>query len=713
MPTATLRGHWAVPFFELRFGYQDQTPGGILLREWVKRLADRRWVPETKSWIMFAFAGHDPLKVLDRAGFDVDLDRFVWPTELDRPDSLIEGLSEPVVRRWKTTPGKFLVFPRFTGQEKTERLLRGHGSWDANKRWFVASAVDLVDNKGIALPHLSFGKKTVEDVVSRAEAVRKADLSHARSVTKIATTSKGAEDPEAAAEISRVVAEVGDIPDDFELTPFPYQRLGALAAMTGRTLIADSPGLGKTYTALATAAIKKWKRILLVVPPVVLTHWAGKVAEAGMAQPLPKRTMTEDVDYPAISIHRAGRKFWGWPDRGVVLVVDSILTPNSGGMMSAAIDWGADTLIYDESHRAMTPDSKRAQAMRKLAANIREGGGTVLCLSGTPSPSGNPAELVAQLDMTGHLDPVFGGENDFLYRYCWKDDYKRWRPRKSRLDELNGKLTDYVFVRRHKHEVLTDLPQCMVSPVTVDVDLRGYREAHEQVLVTIGEWIDEFRAEHDRLPEAEEVQEWAKGQLGVVTPMRVAAGVAKIASAKDLVTEWVESEDAPLLVWAHHHEVLDGLAEAVGQSLPKGQWQMLSGRSSSTAVDQAVADFQAGNLRVLICGITAVNVGVTLTRGSDQLFVESDWRPDVMEQALGRQDRIGQNSDRVSARVMIASDTLDDKIQQVLATKSQHVEQGLGGNGFVFNYRPPKDASTSIAEVVARIAEVALAKRRS
>lgn len=89
----------------------------------------------------------------------------------------------------------------------------------------------------------------------------------------------------------------------------------------------------------------------------------------------------------------------------------------------------------------------------------------------------------------------------------------------------------------------------------------------------------------------------------------------------------------------------------------------IHGGTSHAERDDIVQRFQAGQ-------IVAAGVGLTLTRSSDVLFVETDWTPAGVVQAEDRVHRIGQTA-HVQITTLIAERTLDAKIHATLATSIQ------------------------------------------
>ena len=433
-----------------------------------------------------------------------------------------------------------------------------------------------------------------------------------------------------------------------------------------------------TRQALATACMKDARRTLIIVPPVVVTHWGREVDESNLAS-----NCSGDI-----VIFHAKKKEPSLPERGVVIIPDSLLV--SRPVLARDLNnWSPDFLIYDEAHRARNWTSKRSKTVRSMIDALDEGTPRLM-LTGTPIFA-TPQELAPLLAMTGHLDPVFGGYSNFLRMYCRQNKYKAWVPIKRMLPQLKQMLDDHVWVRRIKADVLKDLPQKSRVGQFVDVDLVDYHRAHNDVVDKLVIYLTDFYKEFGRFPTDEENTGWANKQIGIISPLRKAAGVAKVPHALELISEWVDNNrletpaadgslyDRPFLVWAHHTEVVEAIKAGINASEVKTSVAIIDGSVSVSKRGDIVDDFQAGKVGVLIASITAAGVGITLTRGSDMLFVETDWTPARVSQAEDRQLRIGQTQP-VICETLIAAGTLDERIQSVLQTKALTLNAVLGGD---------------------------------
>jgi len=91
---------------------------------------------------------------------------------------------------------------------------------------------------------------------------------------------------------------------------------------------------------------------------------------------------------------------------------------------------------------------------------------------------------------------------------------------------------------------------------------------------------------------------------------------------------------------------------------------------------KSVDIFQRGEAKVFLASLKAANTGLTLTKTSTLLMAEYDWVPSTNEQAEGRIYRVSQK-EICRVRYLVASETLDEKILQVVQRKQKNIEKAL------------------------------------
>lgn len=427
----------------------------------------------------------------------------------------------------------------------------------------------------------------------------------------------------------------------------PFQKAGVEYAINAKRLfIADEMGLGKTVQALATIQKLEAYPAVIVCPASLKINWQREA----------KKWLPEDKTVVVLR----GRK-GDVPKADVVIVNYDILEYWSPLLK------GFESAIYDESHYCKNPKAKRTKSAIALADKIEDG--LVICLTGTPVLN-NPSELTAQLRILGRLKE-FGGATKF------RDAYASTK----HLPELNRRLRASMYVRRRKVDVLTELPPKRWSDVIVepsDEHMKKYWEAEEDLISflagqaqssAIKSGASSFEAREAALIATMKAQ--AAEQLVAVNTLKRLASEAKYT----LACEWIDNflaSDSKLIIFTWHRDLANRIAEHY-------KAVKLTGESSEQERNNAVDSFQNDpDVKVFVSTLKAGGVGITLTAASDVLFLEQGWTPADMDQAADRAHRIGQQ-DSVTAWTLIAQDTIDEDIKELIAYKRELVDASTDG----------------------------------
>lgn len=524
---------------------------------------------------------------------------------------------------------------------------------------------------------------------------------------------------------------------------FPYQAVGAVQVARGRSLLADAPGVGKTIQALAAQAVVGATRIVILCPPLVIAHWAREVLRSGLVTPEGCAFPGDDSGTEGIVQIVAGSKAIELPERGVVIVGDSLFTMRMD-LQNQLTLWRPNGLIYDEAHRAKTWTSKRSVTSREFAASVRTNTlpdgrpGLTIPATGTPMFA-SPAELAGVLAVAGKLDD-FGGHWTFLNRYARKQTFPtpegrpprfRWVARMDRLPELREKLEE-IWVRRTKDEVLPDLPTKLRYEIPVDATKsKLYKTAYKEVRADIDDWLSALTKRKKFPPNSEMVDEFVGGNLGMISRLRRAAGLTKLPALIEWVTEHLDGNPVdvetgtyprPLLVWTHHQEVRDGLLEALEEAgladrnLVRectGPVRVIEGTTKLADRNTVESDFQDGRVAILIGSIQAAGVGITLTRGSDQIFLESDFSVSVNVQAEDRQHRVGASATHLNIGSLVALGTLDEQVHSILTRKADVLDTAIGGDNQVSAHDPSADQGSTARRILTDLVDERIRAREA
>ncbi|MGN8689849.1 DEAD/DEAH box helicase [Atopobiaceae bacterium HCP3S3_F7] len=457
------------------------------------------------------------------------------------------------------------------------------------------------------------------------------------------------------------------------LTPYPWQVAAAVQyARTGRLMLNDEPGTGKTASSvLAVAEVGAAALpVVVVCPASVVTAWveawatwAPHVSVGRYMGPKRAKLLADGLDVLVTSYDTMARD------------VDKLTH-------ALAVERGhVGTVILDEHHLIKNPKAARSKAARKLAGHAR---GTIV-LSGTPITH-HPGDLWPALDA---LEPgAWPSRTRYQARYLdvvqgdYGDEVVGFLP--HRRDEFD--LCLMPFQRRvSKADALPWLPPKVYQVREVELP---------------AEWRKLYNSMRDELVAALPDNDEPLNAMSVLAQLSYLQALA--ASPCDVEVSTTVDDDG--LETKHYHakmkpeswkvaELLAVLEEREGESVvvfsPSRQLVELAGAAledagvshayvvggqSTKDRDEAVRAFQAGEVRVILVTTAAGGVGITLTRARCAVFLSRPWSLVEALQAEDRVHRIGSEiHDSVDIIDITSRDTVDEAIRQALVGKAEQL----------------------------------------
>lgn len=408
------------------------------------------------------------------------------------------------------------------------------------------------------------------------------------------------------------------------LKMFQSEAVEFIRANGGSGLLGDDMGLGKTVEFLALVKLEDYNRVLIAVPAVTLKQWEKHVIK------WTDRTahVIELTKDPLPS----GSRF-------ILLMSYDMMRLRYDDLKEIDFDlFGFDECHYLKNHKAQR--TLVAKALVKRATKPR-----VVGMSGTPFLN-RPSELFSILNL---IDPVLW-PSFFSYgkRYCW--DGVSYKGAINRA-ELSERLK-HTMIRRLKEDVLDELPPIQRTVIPV-----SFAKAKDR---------NEYTKERAKLMKMVSYKE-VVAQLSV---LRQLVGQVKADLSLEFIRDYLEQTDRKLVLYCHHHSVVDYLRE----QLKDYQVGMITGRESKKIRDATKDAFtQQPEPRLLMIS-SAGGVGLDLfgevsdVISSDILFIEREWTPALEEQAEGRLHRMGQNYP-VSSYYLLLLNTMDERIERKVESK--------------------------------------------
>ena len=517
---------------------------------------------------------------------------------------------------------------------------------------------------------------------------------------------------EAQADITRphIVNHKGEV-----LDYLPYQKAGILyASERDDTLIADSPGLGKTIQGIGIINHLGLVSGVIVCPATLKLNWLKE-----MTKWLADKSLTVGVAY--------GDDI---PDTDFVIINYDILNRNRDALW--AEHW--DILICDEAQYLSNGESKRTQAIfgvykmdwktkkvtrvpQRIKQRVSGKVEKVPCLraekrvmlTGTPMMK-KPKDMWT---MIRDFDPHGLGASwdDFAFTYCdaVMTGFGLQADGGSNLSELNELLRRKFMIRRLKKNVLKDLPEKTREIVIFPQEglkkkIKTERDKFTDAFAMLDAANDgvvykpkEVLAEADPayildcmtriLPQgfdAEEIDDLDGGELlpgfAAYSEARHDLALSKVPMAAEHIKRLVETGEK-VIVFAIHKDVI----AALHQEFPTAA--RIIGGLGAKKVEAEKLRFQGDNdnaiepdpdCNVILCNLKAGGVGHTLTEATIVVFVEMWSVPGDMEQCEDRAHRIGLEHN-VLIQFLVVDGTMDALTIQTLIDRIAMIQEGVDG----------------------------------
>ena len=427
-------------------------------------------------------------------------------------------------------------------------------------------------------------------------------------------------------------AEITRIPGfDGKLRPYQLAGVRFLVGRDMRAILADEMGLGKTIMAIA-AVLATDQRALVVGPANVLYNWVDEIERFTGHLPMVyhQRTFTGPRDA-----------------RFLITTYDALrsIDPEHHEITSR------DVLILDEAHYVRNPTTLRARLVKALPIARR------VLLTGTPLVNGleDYYELLEQAD-----HERFASRSAF--QRTWTVDaslFNKYAAVRHVAAELLQRATRDVLLRRRKADVLTELPERVITVTKHDLDRRDrgiYSNLEAKAVDTLrnaNSDVAVFSAFH---------------------AMRHHLATARVPAVLERVRELLDNDEC-VVVYSHYLEPLQKLHEKLGPKIasrldgstpPKMRQQLARTFGQRDDPDDPESPFVGP--RVLLAQMEAGGIGLNFTAGRYVLFVHLGWTPAVHAQAMDRVHRIGQDR-TVFVEFFVTPDTIDERIVKILLRK--------------------------------------------
>lgn len=500
-----------------------------------------------------------------------------------------------------------------------------------------------------------------------------------------------------------------------------------------RLLIADDVGLGKTIEAgiciMELMARGKGKRILLIVPPGLISQWQDEMKEKfGLSFTAIENATSLDRVQTSLS---EGIKPWRFLDK----LITSIEYIKKKEVMSNALSVKWDIIVVDEAHylsESGTPSNPYTTARARMGKKLRESCNGLILLTATPH-NGYKHSLRSLLEIVEPTDATFSGEKERVQRRVLRNMVRRLKPEifktdgkkdkqlpafpprapvagipvknltneevevfkkvssycakmsKDSADEENSELVSFamqIIKKRmlssraalistvaHRLDSLNEKSEKIEPPAPVEV-----RELESDLPL--------MEAEHERIaervirssvPREEKRRKSEKNKLNEIK--KLLKKVEDLPDPKvcalvsDLKANVLSNAEEKAIVFTEYRDTLNSIKAAFdAKPEMKNIYVELTGGLSSRQRTSRMAAFEKTDKRILFA-TDAASEGLNLQDHCHKLYhFELPWNPNRMEQRNGRIDRHGQTMNPV-IKYFFYPNSPEDEILNALVKK--------------------------------------------
>lgn len=447
---------------------------------------------------------------------------------------------------------------------------------------------------------------------------------------------------------------------------FDYQRQGVnFLCSVPSVIMGDDMGLGKTLQTITAIQELGAKRVLIVCPNSLKFTW-GKEFEYWTGRKCHIVTTTNKK-----------RVLQDFKEGILVINYESVWDRKTKEVLPELKSTHWDIVVYDEAHRLKNRNATHTKACKKIKSE------RVFMLTGTPIEN-SPDELWSLLNLM--YPKTFNSYWRFVDQWC-KTNTMRIGGREIKNivgcqdPQAMHEMLSPIMIRRLKKDVLHQLPDKVYKTITVELnpsDRKVYNELRDEMVAELS--TGEVVITANVLTQMMRLRQVAiSAQL-----LSEEESIGRVKSSKldvieELVTDNIGSHKLVLFTqFKSSLKMMKNLLESQNIKCLE-----ISGDISSEERQRNCDLFQTDDTyRVILCTIQTAGVGLTLTEADICVFLDKHYNPQLNRQAEDRLYRIGQKN-VVQVISIIANDTLEERIEDMLRRKNDMFEQVVNGNNLL------------------------------
>lgn len=410
-----------------------------------------------------------------------------------------------------------------------------------------------------------------------------------------------------------------------------------------RSCLLAEVGTGKTRPAILSFYERKMKgevsKCLVVCPANILVNWKREINALGLP-------LTAVVVYGT----KQQRQEFLKQDADMYIINFDYLKP----LLSELLLLKADMVIVDELTYVKHYTAQRSKSLRLITNQAK----CTIGLTGTMITN-TPMDAFGEMLV---IEPRLFGTNFYAFRNKYFVNIGRYFPqyklKSGALDSISERLSKLSIL--FKKADCLDLPDVVYETIQIPMPLamkRDYTSMQKQLVLEFDNGVI------------------ASAQIALVKLLRLAqitSGFIKTDESEivtlpynpkvEVLANLLENElsDKKVIVWCRFKHTIHTLERRFAEYNPAILYGDITDKQ--TPVDK----FQEDETCKLFIGQVATGFGYNLTKSDTMIYLENDFSVEHRFQSLGRNNRIGQTSDKLTVIDLVIENSIDEYVLSCL-----------------------------------------------
>ena len=452
------------------------------------------------------------------------------------------------------------------------------------------------------------------------------------------------------------------------ITLWDYQKQAkAFLLDNPRSILADEPGMGKTFPAISAGNfVAPNSRKLVIAPPYLLDQWVQAITQydsTAISQIVTRSSPTISEDY------------CGWIIVNYHMFMDGGITKHP-----ELINYHWSVVIADESHRLRGRKSQWTKNVLKLSSDY------FWMLTGTPIVN-NPGDLFPLLRIIDKK--TFTSYWRFVGTWCETEQNPWTTVIKGVNPDLEVAFSDMLepYMLRRTYQTAIDEEYTRTGNVPLWTDLpietphvftmpSAMKKAHDTARK---EWFIEHPDLND--PVAITSGGALVAKLRQLTAGFVVEDGAIVGTIKDnpklsILSEYLaDHENEPTIVFCWFRDTCSLTSNHLKGTTNRPVFEIRGGISQADR-NTRVEEWKKSSNGIIVATLASLTEGVNLQHSSFLIFLEHDYLPSTIQQAIARVRRAGQTK-RVRVVNIMADKSIDTAVYRTLSTRDRNIRRAL------------------------------------